>query len=158
MMRDVIAERMRTNNPTSMPGVQERITKKLRGRTFLARGGNGQATKQQMMLHTLSGLPMEHAISILDAVGHFKSLPTHYKVDLAEPSVRLAIEVDGKSHLTKKWKFLDARKTAILNFLGWQVLRFTNEEVDADPIGCLHRIQSTISTLKETKTISQAAF
>ena len=56
-------------------------------------------------------------------------MPTTYKVDIACPEHMLAIEVDGKTHKTRKWKHLDARKTMVLRHLGWTVLRFWNHEV-----------------------------
>jgi len=115
------AERMRKNNPMSDPKIRERATMKLKGRTFLARGGNGTLTKQQVNLCQALGLTenaMEYVIPTAKAKNHFQSLPTSYKVDIGIPEVKLAIEVDGNTHKTKKWKFLDRRKTAVLNFLG----------------------------------------
>jgi hypothetical protein len=150
--RDAIVRRMIERNPMADHKNIETMVAKTKGRTFLGRGGNGQPTKQQLLLHDHTGLPMEHPISLKAARGHFESVPKNYKVDLADPRVKLAIEVDGKSHRLRKWRFLDQRKTAILGFLGWHVLRFTNEEVDADLSGRLLRIWSTIFMLKATTT------
>ena len=55
--------------------------------------------------------------------------------------LKISVEVDGKSHKLKKWKFLDKRKTEVLNSLGWKVLRFWNEEVMTNPQICLQKIQ-----------------
>lgn len=121
------AKRMRENNPTRNPETVAKIKAASKGRTFLSRGGNGQLTKPQILLAELLGLPMEHVIPTAGAVGI--SLPPCYKVDLAVPHLKLAIEVDGKTHKTKKWRFLDHRKTEVLASLGWSVLRFWNEEV-----------------------------
>ena len=151
------AERMRKNNPMSDPKIRERATMKLKGRTFLSRGGNGTLTKQQVNLCQALGLPesaMEYVIPTAKARNHFQSLPTSYKVDIGIPEVKLAIEVDGNTHKTKKWKFLDRRKTAVLNFLGWTVLRFWNKEVDQDLERCVQTVMSTISRLRETTTTS----
>ena len=126
--------------------------------TFLSRGGNGQLTSQQMKLCEALGLPdsaMEFVILTTDARGHFESLPNSYKVDIGIPEVKLAIEVDGKTHPSKKWKFLDRRKTAVLNFIGWTVLRLWNKEVDQDLERCVQSIVSTISKLKATTTTSR---
>ena len=87
------------------------------------------------------GLPMEHAIATRAVKGQFKSLPNCYKVDIADPARRLAIEIDGATHNTKKWKFLDKRKTEVLNALGWSVLRFSNQRVDSDLEGVLREIR-----------------
>ncbi|WP_407936366.1 endonuclease domain-containing protein [Longilinea arvoryzae] len=98
---------------------------------------------------------MEYVIATKKAQGLLPSLPPSYKVDLAIPEVRLAIEVDGKTHKLKKWKFLDQRKTAVLNQLGWTVLRFWNEEIDQDLNKCVQTVMSTISRLKGITTTSQ---
>ena len=139
------AERMRRNNPMRIPANVEKMRVKLKGRTFLARGGNGQITKQQQVLADALPSPvvMEYAVSTLGVHGQFPSLPTHFKVDLAYPELRLAIEVDGKTHKLPKWKFLDRRKTSILNALGWCVLRFWNAEIDTD----LPRVIATIRAM-----------
>ena len=75
---------------------------------------------------------MEFAIPTKPVRGQFTSLPACYKVDVADPTRKLAIEIDGATHETKKWKFLDKRKTEVLNALGWSVLRFSNQRVDSD--------------------------
>lgn len=131
--------RMKANNPTRMPGVIEKISKAMQGKTFLARGGNGQLTKPQMLLAQTIGLAadcMEHVISVpqkeMREAG-FKSPPTHYKVDIWMPGTKVCVEVDGASHRTKLWKFLDRRKTEMLGHLGWSVIRFTNERILAEP-------------------------
>jgi very-short-patch-repair endonuclease len=85
----------------------------------------------------------------------FKDLPKCYKVDLGDEQIRLAVEVDGRGHLRPSIQKKDAKKTQALEWLGWTVLRFTNEEVDRDLNGCLKKIQCITSMLKTTKTISR---
>ena len=155
--RERSSKRMKERNPMWMPGVKEKMIESSKGRTFLSRGGNGEHTKHQLMLHLATGLPMEHVIETAAAKGVLPSLPHHYKVDLAAPEVKLAIEVDGKTHRLRKWRFLDHRKTTILNSLGWQVLRFTNEQVEGETKKCVKTILSTISRLSTTTTTSPTA-
>ena len=143
---EAFSKRMKEKNPMFLSAIKLKMMTSMRGKTFLSRGGNGKLTKQQIALHNATGFPMEHTISILPVIGKFKSLPTHYKVDLAIPEALLAIEVDGKSHLLKKWKFLDRRKTEILNTMGWKVLRFSNMEVDKNLADCLEKIKKTVGT------------
>ena len=153
--RPEVAERMKLKNPMYDPEIKERVRQALIGRTFLSRGGNGQITSQQAALCQalgLSELAMEFVIPTAKAKPNFESLPPAYKVDLGIPEVKLAIEVDGRTHKLKKWKFLDRRKTAVLNFLGWTVLRFWNKEVDQNLNRCVQTVVSTISKLKETTT------
>jgi very-short-patch-repair endonuclease len=61
-----------------------------------------------------------------------------YIVDFYIPRVRLAIEVDGPYHLFRGKK--DAQRTRILRRAGIRVVRFTNEEVEADIPSVVHRI------------------
>lgn len=48
--------------------------------------------------------------------------PTNYKIDLAHPGAKIAIEIDGSSH--KGRAASDARKDSVLVSKGWRVLRF----------------------------------
>ena len=126
------SDRMIANNPMTNPETRRKATEKLKGRTFLARGGNGQMTVPQLKLWEALVLPkeaLEYPIITARVKNQFISVPNSYKVDIALISLKIAIEVDGLSHGTKKWKFLDARKTEILNALGWKVLRFKNKEI-----------------------------
>jgi very-short-patch-repair endonuclease len=101
---------------------------------------------------------MEYVIETKMVRGMLPSLPNSYKVDLADPSVKLAIEVDGASHKTRKWKFLDRRKTQVLEALGWFVLRFWNESVLEDTETVVAEIGSTISRLKGITTTLPKGF
>lgn len=141
--RQASSERMKKNNPMWMDGIKEKMIESSKGKTFLSRGGNGQLTKHQMMLHLATGFPMEYPINTFEVRDKFESVPNNYKVDLAIVDKKIAIEVDGASHKLKKWKFLDKRKTEILNALGWKVIRFTNEEVERNLNKCVKIILTT---------------
>ncbi|GHV26179.1 hypothetical protein FACS1894176_06390 [Bacteroidia bacterium] len=52
-----------------------------------------------------------------------------YIVDFFCKEFNLVIELDGDSHFTEKAIVYDAKRTEILEQLGFEVLRFTNEEV-----------------------------
>jgi hypothetical protein len=133
--------RMKSNNPTANPEVRKKMSASMSGRTFLARGGNGTLTRQQEAVANALRLPTEYVIPTRPVKERFKSLPNAYKVDVADPSRMLAIEIDGATHNTKKWKFLDKRKTEVLNALGWSVLRFSNQRVDSDLEAVLKEIR-----------------
>jgi len=137
----VASARMRANNPTANPEWRKRMSALMSGRTFLARGGNGTLTRQQEVVGNAINLPMEYAIPTGPVKDQFKSLPNSYKVDIADPLRMLAIEIDGATHNTKKWRFLDKRKTEVLNALGWSVLRFSNQRVDSDLEAVLKEIR-----------------
>jgi hypothetical protein len=120
----------------------------MQGRTFLSRGGNGTPTKQQILLHSIIGGYLEYPIGIPSEVKqYFNSPPNKYAVDIGLPEYQLAIEVDGKTHQTKKWKFLDKRKEEILSHLGWSVLRFTNKDIDDNPQKIAQVIQKYIASM-----------
>ena len=138
----VASARMKANNPNANPAWKKKMSKLMSGRTFLARGGNGKLTPQQVAVAMALGLPMEYAIPTGPVKHQFKSLPNSYKVDVADPSQKLVIEIDGWTHNTKKWKFLDKRKTEVLNALGWSVLRFSNQRVDSDLEAVLKEIRA----------------
>lgn len=70
---------------------------------------------------------------ILDAlqVRYIRQYPVRtarkqFYIDIYIPSLRLAIEVDGKYHYTDKQKRLDGNRSACLRRLGIHVYRITN--------------------------------
>ena len=52
-----------------------------------------------------------------------------YVVDFACDRLRLVIEVDGGVHGLADVALKDVRRQAVIEGLGWTVLRFTNDEV-----------------------------
>ncbi len=142
--RDILSERMKTKNPMFTKEILERMTKSMKGKKFKERGGNGGFTKQQLVLHEATGYQMEYAINTKDARGRFDRIPNSYKADLTIPEKKVAIEIDGKNHSRKSIKLKDAKKTEVLNFLGWKVLRFTNEQINTNLNGCIKAIQCVI--------------
>ena len=50
--------------------------------------------------------------------------------DFAIPACKLVVEVDGGYHTEIMQQHRDASRTRYLEDAGWQVLRFTNEEVN----------------------------
>lgn len=127
------------------PAVREKVRSSMTGRTFLSRGGNGALTVPQLHLAGRLALPMEFSIPTRAVWDRFESLPNSYAVDLAFPEGKLAIEVDGKSHRLRRWKFLDRRKTEVLESLGWSVLRFWNDEVLYDTERVMRTIRSAMA-------------
>ena len=97
---------------------------------------------------------MELPISTMEARKVFSSLPTNYKVDIGNIEHKLAIEVDGGSHRGRGRKALDAKKQAVLEFLGWSVLRFWNEEILKDLPDAVARVTSFIASKSKAITTS----
>jgi len=95
------------------------------------RGGNGRGMTyaQQNVLHALgqdSGWVAEFVLTTKKSTK--EGYPHHYKLDLANAHLMVAIELDGMSHFALKRKEQDRKKDALLRSLGWKVLRLKNEE------------------------------
>lgn len=87
-------------------------------------GGNGRPPTQSEseMLSRLEaeGFVANHVVTT--GKDRPKGSPNSYKIDLAHPSKKIAIEIDGSSHRGRE--AADARKTFFLRSQGWTVLRF----------------------------------
>ncbi|WP_244913507.1 endonuclease domain-containing protein [Heyndrickxia sporothermodurans] len=69
-----------------------------------------------------------------------------YRIDLTVPSLRLAIECDGKDyHSSPEQKKHDRRKNAYLRKHGWKVMRFSGRQINRELPRVLAKIESAIS-------------
>ena len=139
-------------NPIYDPIVRQRAQQSMAGRYGeILNGGNGtgMSNAQKALAQVLVGWIPEYVVTT--GMGKPKqgmSIPGHYKIDLANPSLGIAVEVDGKSHRAKKVQEADARKTAYLESRGWTCIRFWNKEVEQD----LQAVVSSILQLVHTIT------
>jgi hypothetical protein len=89
--------------------------------------GNGKkptVDEREMCRRLLrNGFVPEYVVSTGTCGG---GVPSHYKLDLAEPIAMVAVELDGSSHHPKARRESDERKDAFLKRAGWTVLRFEN--------------------------------
>ena len=76
-----------------------------------------------------------------------------YKLDVAFQDIQLDVEVDGGVHRIPEAARKDARRTRVLESLGWTVLRFWNHEVQKEPERVRAVIESTISRLTAIRAI-----
>jgi len=67
-----------------------------------------------------------------------------YIVDFISLQNKLIVEVDGGYHETEDQKLYDENRTKRLNEIGFEVLRFSNEEVLKDPFKVKDKIKSWI--------------
>ncbi len=116
------------------------------------RGGNGKIPLTQAVLLEALGDGWETEFPIPTKVKKGNGYPTCYKVDLALPRIRLAVEVDGSGHRSKRILLLDAKKTRFLNGLGWIVLRCTNRDVTRNLSRTLFRIRTVQEDLLSSTT------
>lgn len=93
------------------------------------RGGNGTGltVPQKALLERLG--PAWQAEYSVPTGGRIKGArPTCYKIDLAHAGCKIAVEVDGPSHMAKKRKEANARKDSFLRSKGWTVFRVNNRD------------------------------
>ncbi|PXX97945.1 hypothetical protein DF185_16535 [Marinifilum breve] len=62
--------------------------------------------------------------------------------------LKLIIELNGEIHNTSENQEYDEGRTAELGYLGVQVIRFTNEEIDCDIKGAFRRLAEFIDTIR----------
>ena len=67
-----------------------------------------------------------------------------YIVDFICLQERIIVEADGGYHTTEEQKFYDAERTKVLNDIGFEVIRFTNEEITAHPYKTKDKIKARI--------------
>jgi ATP-dependent DNA helicase RecG len=70
-----------------------------------------------------------------------------FVVDFVCIAKKLIVEVDGKYHNTKEQQEVDEMRTQILSDLGFNVIRFTNEEVLLDIDNVLSKIKNKLDSL-----------
>ena len=67
-----------------------------------------------------------------------------YIVDFICLQERIIVEADGGYHTTEEQKFYDAERTKVLNDIGFEVMRFTNEEITAHPYKTKDKIKARV--------------
>lgn len=75
--------------------------------------------------------------SVLGDQGNYRRWQREYKierfyVDLAFPSLQIAVEVDGCYHINPKQQVKDRERQHLLESWGWAVLRVTEDEIPYD--------------------------
>lgn len=144
--KTVRREQMKENNPMKDPETREKMKTSLRSMNWRPpkQGGNGREAPlpQRLIAHAL-GWPME--VVVKTEVPRGNGYPTCYKLDVANETLKVGVEIDGGSHNADERKEQDAKKDEFLASKGWSVLRFTNEEVLGNLEGCVQTVMSTIS-------------
>ena len=78
-----------------------------------------------------------------------------YILDFYCPSIRLYIELDGTVHDTEEAKQKDADRTAFLNQNRISVIRFRNEEVEANVENVISKIREFIKRIINPRAVVQ---
>ncbi|MFH0981848.1 MAG: DUF559 domain-containing protein [Planctomycetota bacterium] len=138
---------MKAKNPMESEKTRKKVSDTLKrtGHKPPVRGGNGMGlTVPQEMLLTALGTGWVAEFAIPTKKARDSGYPTCYKVDLANPKRRIAVEVDGNSHHPLKRQAEDRKQDALLESLGWKVLRFWNAEILQDVKAVSKVVLSTI--------------
>jgi len=101
----------------------------------LRRAQTPEETKlwERLRNHQLAGIGFRRQ----HAIGNFI-------VDFCAPSKKLVVELDGSQHLLSEKE--DAERTAFLNAKGYNVLRFSNFEINKDIESVLQKIRLVLET------------
>ena len=140
------SKRMKTNNPSTHPETIKKIKEhwKKYGHPLSKqqlRGGNGRPLPQaQRILWAALGLDWKVEFPIRTKMGIHSGYPSCYKADIALPEAKVWIELDGWGHSLPKTIQQDKKKEDFLSTLGWNGLRFKNEEI-------IQNLETTLSTI-----------
>ncbi len=104
-------------------------------------------TRSRLVL-VLRGLPRpELQYKVYDELGEFVA-----RLDMAYPLLKLAIEYDGRGHLTAWQQETDARRLNRLDECGWSVRRFTSPDVLRTPDAMAAQVREAISRRSRRST------
>lgn len=136
------SNRMKHNNPMKNEEIRKKVSQSLKGRKPTVVCGNGRnLTKPQeellILLKKYNAVP-EYAVSTKGYIGEY---PMNYKIDIALPQNKIAIEIDGNSHRAIKRKIEDIKKAELLKKKGWKVIRFWNKEVNENIKKCVQKVE-----------------
>jgi very-short-patch-repair endonuclease len=136
----LIAFRASDRCPINQPENSKKQIERQRALGFPNLNYDGAPTvPQKILFDALRGATMEFKIPKIGKM----------KIDIAIPSLKLAIEVDGLSHTKRGQKEKDAKKEQALKARGWTLLRFWNAEILGDLSSVLARIQAQITVLEK---------
>ena len=97
-------------------------------------------TRSRLVL-VLRGLPRpELQYTVYTALGEFVA-----RLDMAYPLLKLAMEYDGRGHLTAWQQQSDARRLNKLDACGWSVLRFTSPDILRTPDATAAEVREAIA-------------
>lgn len=118
----------RVENGMFDPAVRKKVSKALKtmGHKPSCRGGNGQLTLPQQTLVAILGEGWKPEYVVVTPRPRPKGMPRNYKIDVARPALKIAIEIDGRSHVHFRNRAADKMQTSFLLSRGWSVLHMSN--------------------------------
>lgn len=121
----------KSKNPMMLEGARERMAATLKriGHGPTQRGGNGQPMPEaQAKLLECLGADWQPEHIVRTKLKPTDGFPYHYKIDLANPVLKVAVEIDGGSHGSLVRQEQDRKKEDFLRQSGWKLLRLKNSE------------------------------
>jgi very-short-patch-repair endonuclease len=120
------------------------------GRRHLGARGSAQLPEVVRLANPLAQSPMEsrtRMIIVLDGlpVPVLQHPVGPYLLDLAYPTIRLAIEYDGEAHRSQERAMRDLDRQAYLSAAGWTVLRFTAAQIMRRPRWVAARVREELA-------------
>jgi very-short-patch-repair endonuclease len=103
------------------------------------------------------GWPTEVVVRTGHSTTDGQGFPPCYKLDIGNPTLKIGIEINGRSHCALERQQQDVKKRLKLESLGWQVLSFSNAEVLENPAQCVGTVMCTTSKSNSTTTTSPKA-
>jgi hypothetical protein len=99
-------------------------------RPDIRRGGNGWTNPLATALKKLlgPGWIVEYTVP-LGPGSRRAGYPPRYIVDIGNPRLKVAVELDGRQHRKAGRILLDKKKTDKLHTLGWHIVRIENNDV-----------------------------
>ncbi len=153
------SDRMKKNNPMKNLESRKKMIETLKkiGHKPKERWGNGcgLTVPQQMLMDALQEFTPVAEYPEPTKMQRESGYPSCYKIDIAIPHAKLAIEVDGGSHGSLSRKEEDTKKDILLKSLGWIVLRVSNKQVREN---ISETVMCITSKLREITTTSQTGY
>jgi very-short-patch-repair endonuclease len=120
------------------------------------KGGNGRelSLAHRVLLEALGGNYVSEFVIKTRNIVQGEGYANHYKIDIADPERKIAIEIDGGSHSNPVIKAKDAKKQELLEIAGWKVFRYTNQEAIQNTANIVCKLNGGNNCPKPAKVIS----
>lgn len=118
-------------NPMHADGAIKKLKNTLHriGHRPIKQGGNGKPfTEPQVRLLKILGSGWRPELAVKTFKRRGSGYPHCYKIDVANETLKIGIEVDGPTHDSKAKRILDQKKDQLLATLGWKVYRVKNAD------------------------------
>ena len=90
----------------------------------------------------------------LNGAGFRRQVPIeNYVADFVCHAARLMVDLDGGQHFSNRAEQADARRSAVIEAKGFQMLRFSNHDVITNRIGVLETIAAAVAARAPTLTL-----